>query len=80
MSSAAGNVQRVSSNKRYFDDKIRSLSDRQAIWLRNNLGTTIDPKLMNIPSTDTQNGLIIGVSRYENFKNLIEPALLNMAA
>ncbi len=80
MSSAAGDVQRVSTNKRYFDDKIRSLSDRQAIWLRNNLGTTIDPKLMNIPSTDTQNGLVIGLSRYENFKNLIEPALLNMAA
>lgn len=80
MSSGAGYVQKVLDNKRYFDDKIRSLSDRQAIWLRNNLGATIDPTLMNIPSTDTQNGLVIGLSKYENFKELIESALLNMAA
>ncbi len=80
MSMAIGNVQVIQDNKKYFNDKIGSLSDRQGIWLRNNLASTIDADFMQIPSTDSKNGLILALSRYENFKDIIEHALLNMAA
>lgn len=75
-----GNVQVIQDNKKYFNDKIGSLSDRQGIWLRNNLASTIDADFMQIPSTDSKNGLILALSRYENFKDIIEHTLLNMAA
>ena len=60
---AIGNVQIIQDNKKYFDDKIGSLSDRQGIWLRNNLALTIDADFMQIPSTDSKNGLILALSR-----------------
>lgn len=73
-----GDLQRIQDNKKYFDDKIGSLSDRQGIWLRNNLALN-NPSFMQIPSTKVQNGLILKLSDYTNFKDIIENALMNMA-
>lgn len=72
------NSQRRFSNKVYFDDNIRSLSERQIKWIQSYL-TKKNISFSHVGSTNRHEELIRQLCRYENFKDLVEESYLEMS-
>ncbi len=70
--------QSMYEKKNYFDKAIRSLSDREGIWLRDHLYMEYRDSFPNLPFTNIQEGLVIELSKFDNFKDITEKSLSAM--
>lgn len=62
----------VHENKKYFDNTIRSLTNRQAIWLQNHLAENVNRAFSKISCVNVQEEMVLELSKFNNFKEIIE--------
>lgn len=69
----------INENKKYFDENIRCLSEREVAWLQAYLTKKINVSFMSMGSTNLHEELINQLARINNFKNVIHDAILKMS-
>ena len=70
----------ISDNKKYFDENIRSLSERQVSWLQAYLADkTKDVSFMSMGSTNLHEELINKLVKIDGFKQVLYDARLKMS-
>lgn len=65
----------INEKKKYFDNNIRSLSNRQAIWLRNHLAKNISNTFINISYVNVQEGIVLELSKFYKFREIVESCI-----
>ncbi|MGP5514803.1 hypothetical protein [Psychrobacter alimentarius] len=69
----------ISENKRYFDEHIRCLSEREVAWLQVYLTKKIGVSFMSMGSTNLHEELINQLARTDNFYAVMHEAFLKMS-
>lgn len=69
----------IHENKKYFDENIRCLSEREVAWLQAYLTKKIKVSFMSMGSTNLHEELINQLARIDNFKDVIYDAILKMS-
>ncbi|MGP4972279.1 hypothetical protein ACTXJ5_04665 [Psychrobacter alimentarius] len=69
----------ISENKRYFDENIRSLSEREVSWLQAYLTKKIGVSFISMGSTNLHEELINQLAKIDNFKSIVYDARSEMS-
>lgn len=68
----------INENKKYFDENIRCLSEREVSWLQSYFTSKINVSFMSMGSTNLYEELINKLARTDNFKQVVYDARSNM--
>lgn len=69
----------INKNKKYFDENIRSLSEREVIWLQAYFTKNINVSFMSMGSTNLHEELINQLAKTDNFEKAIHEAFSKMS-
>lgn len=69
----------INENKKYFDENIRCLSEREVTWLQAYFTKKINVSFMGMNSTNLHEELINQLAKTDNFKSVIHDAFSKMS-
>ncbi|TXD96205.1 hypothetical protein ES754_11255 [Psychrobacter frigidicola] len=66
--------------KKYVEKKVMSLTDREAIWLRDYLADTINENFSGIEFINLKKNLLLELYEYKDFKKIIDESMICMGS